>query len=382
MNEKLLIINDDDMIREMVHLALTPLGFKVFEAPEGITGLELSTTITPDLILLDIIMPYMDGYAVCKELKSNPKTKEIPVIFLSSLISPQEKIKGLELGAVDFINYTVDHKELAARVETHLKISALQKELKTFNEQLKEKQKKLEDDLSAAAIIQRSVLPPANLTVPHLHFAWVSLPCGHIGGDLLNIIPLGNEHVALYILDVSGHDVPSALVTISVSQYFHQHAMFFNSLSSPKNIIAALNKEYPIERFERYFTIFYAILNTQTGYLSYSSAGHPPSLLLQQNERFKLLNCGGTIIGFNNELPTEEGRENLKKGDKLVFYTDGIIELKNIDNAVYGFDRFCDLLESIKEKPVDVIVDTVMQSIKEFNPTPQDDISLMCIEWI
>jgi len=145
-----------------------------------------------------------DGYATYQLLKTLPQAKEISVIFLFALTQAQDKIKGLEMGGVDFVTKGGDRGELLARVRTQLKIRALTQELMQKNVLLMEKQERLDEDLKAAALIQNALLPKPELKLPKITLDWKFLPCEFIGGDIFNAFQVGVNHLAFYILDVSG----------------------------------------------------------------------------------------------------------------------------------------------------------------------------------
>lgn len=382
MKEKILVINDDAGIRSLTKLPLEQQGFDVYEADDGRKGIEASIRLLPDLILLDVMMPEMDGYETCEQLKQNPTTQEIPVIFLSSLANPKDKIKGLELGGVDFVNNVIDKGELLARVQNQLKIKSLTKALTESNQSLLLKQELLDHDLKAAAMIQKSFLPQEKSKSPRVNVSWMWCPSHPLGGDIFNMIPHDPSRLIIYMVDVSGHDVPSALVTVSVSQFLHQLNQNSKDPLSPKEIMCALNKEYPMERFDRYFTIFYAILNLDSGKLTYSRGGHLPGIKLEQNQPIEFLEAGGPLIGLSLEHSFEEGSTHLAIGDKMILYTDGITDIKNKKDEFYGIDRFCDVLNSNKEKSVDQILYQVQQSLAQFTEGegPPDDMSLLILE--
>lgn len=385
MKEKILVINDEKTIRDLTQYILQEKGYETIEACNGYIGIEQAIDKKPDLILLDIIMAEMDGYETCQKLKDSHLTKDIPILFLSSLTSPKDKIKGLELGAVDFINDVADRGELVARVQTHLHIQSLTRSLKNSNAELTRKQKSLDDDLHAAAMIQRSFLPPTNFKMSNFELASIWLPGNLLGGDIFNIIHCDDPtKIIFYMIDVSGHDVPSALVTVSISQFLHQKNISSSPLLSPKQMMLELDREYPMERFNRYFTIVYIVFDVPTGTFLYSCAGHPPAFILSKNNGLRLFDRGGTIIGLNRALPFEEGVETLNPGDKVVLYTDGVTEMKNQNNELYGIERLHTLLEKIKSEPVAEVVNKIHASIDAFGQgmASQDDISIMCFEFI
>lgn len=383
MKKKILIINDSESLCEIIQFYLEMNDYEVYLALDGYQGIEKANQLIPDLILLDVVMPGIDGFEVCRLLKQDPLTQEIPILFLSSLTNTADKIKGLESGGVDFINNTADQPELLARIQTHLKISELTQKLQISNHELRVKQKALNEDLYAATIIQQSLLPPPNLNVPkNISVDWICHPSELIGGDICNISPIENsQSVIAYILDVSGHGVPSAMVTVSVTQYLQQWQIL-NNPTSPKHAITQLNQEYPYEKFNMFSTIFYMILNSQNGKLSYSNAGHPPAVYLSCERPFKLLPTTGPMVGVDLNSFFDEQEEMLQAGDKVIMYTDGITEYRNDKGEFYGSEQLFTLLEMHKFQPVSEIILRVKQSLKEFGngQAPLDDISILGVE--
>src|SRR5688500_12388612 len=193
-------------------------GYRVRPVPSGKLALLAAGRDPPDLILLDINMPDMNGYEVCQHLKADDRLKGVPVIFISALTEPLDKVKAFTTGGVDYITKPFQMAELHARVETHLKIRRLSLELEASNARLALANGRMSRDLDAAAKIQRTFLPRATPSVPGMTFAWTYRPCDELAGDGLNIIPLGGGRVGVYILDVSGHGVSSALLSVTLSR--------------------------------------------------------------------------------------------------------------------------------------------------------------------
>jgi sigma-B regulation protein RsbU (phosphoserine phosphatase) len=283
--------------------------------------------------------------------------------------------------------------EVVARVRAQLKIQHLTKALLKANEGLLEKQQSLDDDLKAASEIQKSLLPKGELDIHGVDVAWRFMPCQRIGGDLLNIFRLDEDHWAIYMLDVSGHGVPSAMVAVSVSQMLRPQTGYlskrpkgpspFYSIVSPADVLNALDREYPIERFDKFFTISYLVLNARTGLLRYSNGAHPPPVLLHKGGPLELLDEGGTIIGMGGVLPFEEGSQRLRFGDRLFLYTDGIVEYRNRDGASYGEDRLYGEIKRSRKARISRSIDGIIYSMRDFGKgaEPQDDISLFGLEF-
>ena len=281
-----------------------------------------------------------------------------------------------------------------------LKYSVAEKKLKRLNQELLDKQKRLDEDLLAAAEIQKSLLPRKIDSAENLEVAWEFEPCEHMGGDIFNMFQLDDDHWGIYMLDVSGHGVQAAMVTVSVSQFLQTNSGHLLSrksgksattyeLRTPAEVLAALDTEFPFERFNNFFTITYLIINTKTGELKYSNAGHPHSIVLRKKGTLELLQKGGPAIGMGDfrllsrkKNRFEEGHSQMNPGDKLFVYTDGIIEYENSDGEFYGTDRFYEVLKSIQGESVTDIVEQSIHSLMDFgnNAKPEDDITLFGLE--
>ncbi len=393
MVEKILIVDDSEDLRKLLSLMLVKTGYEVGEATDGDDALKKAHEYKPDLILLDIVMPLLDGYEVCKNLKNDEHTTHIPIIFLSGKTDAADKIKGLEIGGIDYITKPFNKGEVVARVQNQLKIQRLTRELLERNKELTEKQKLLNEDLIAAGEIQKSLLPLKSPDVKHLDIAWKFIPSYLIGGDIFNFLQLDEENVGFYMIDVSGHGVPSAMVTASVSQILQPQNSSVTKkkideypgyeIVSPREVFEILDAEYPLSRFEKYFTMVYAIINVQDGNILYSNAAHPPPILLRNDGGCELFEAGGTIIGMGGILPFEEEQKSLNNGDKIIFYTDGVTEFQNHQGEFYGEERFLTILKENRDKKIEALIDAVMKSIKDFGADAefQDDISLLGMEY-
>lgn len=388
-SETILVINDEALVREMITLFLQNGGYNVIESSNGKEGLLEASQKKPDLILLDIIMPEMNGFQVCEELKKNEDVKDIPVIFLSSLTDPKDKIRGLEVGGVDFVTRAQDRGEILARVKTHLKISSLTKALEERNQQLEIKQKHLDEDLQAAALIQKSLLPSPNLNLKRIKVSFKCYPCELIGGDIFNILPITPNISLFYILDVSGHGVPAAMVTVSVSEQMHvMKGNYLLHLSdkilAPAELFKSLNQDFPLERFDKFFSIFFAVFDSETKSLKYANAGHPPPILIQPNQEIKQFDVGSTFIGADEELIFKEEQLILAVGSKLIMYTDGLIELENEHHEFFGMERLLKVVEKTKDEPIEQIINAIFQASEEFRGrcVPLDDLTLFGLEFV
>ncbi|MBI4514665.1 MAG: SpoIIE family protein phosphatase [Deltaproteobacteria bacterium] len=384
-----LVADDDGVSRRVMARILQREGCKVLSAKDGEEAAALALETSPDLVLLDIVMPLKDGYEVCAELKRHPASAQIPIIFLSSLSEPADKIKGLELGAVDYVTKPFDRGEVLARVRAQLQLRRLTRELLAINQELRDKQARLDEDLRAAAVIQSSLIPAAPPAIAGVRVAWRFAPCGEVGGDIFNLVPLDSRHLALYVIDVSGHGVPAAMVTVSLSQSLSLSAGLLVAPGRPPaprlpaEVLQLLEREYPIERFGRYVTMCYALLDCVDGRLTYSAAGHPPPLLLRAGGEFEVLPAGGTIIGIGAPIAFEQEQVKLGAGDRLFLCSDGIAERADPAGELFGAERLQRVLAASRAQALDGVCDRVMESLLEFGAGRplQDDVTMLVVEF-
>ncbi len=284
----ILVVDDTPANLQVLAGMLKDRGYKVRPVPSGALALLAAGRDPPDLILLDINMPEMNGYEVCEHLKGDDSLKAIPIIFISALTEQLDKVKAFAIGGVDYITKPFQMEELHARVETHLKLRRLQLELEETNVRLAKANRRMTRDLNAAAKIQETFLP---CEAPHAQgasFAWIYRPCDELAGDGLNIIGLGDGMVALYILDVSGHGVASALLSVTLGRLLsppsepasiligNEKCLGQSAITPPSEVAGQLNRLFQFDpATEQLTTMVYGILNAATGEFRYVSAGHP-----------------------------------------------------------------------------------------------------------
>lgn len=384
--ETILVVDDDKTNRSLLSIILKEAGYRVIEAEDGQDAVKKSLDTPVDLALMDIMMPNMDGYEACGRMKEDPQTQDIPVIFLSAKSETRDKIMGLETGGADYVTKPFDKGEVLARVRSQLRIRGLTREVM-------EKQKHLDNDLKVAAGIQQSLLPTREVPgKSSLKWAWRFKPCDEIGGDIFNIMRLDGNRYAVYMLDVSGHGVPSALVTVSASQMLQPHTNILvrhdsegsgNEIIAPVHVVKRLDREYPMERFDKYFTLVYMLIDTKRGLVTYSNAGHPPPLLIRTDGTVKALEKGGPMIGLNGALPFEEEEVPFGPGDRIILYTDGVIEYEKGDLEFYGEERFHKAIKRSGGLSIDSLSEAIMEDLMAFGggAPPRDDITLLTIEF-
>jgi sigma-B regulation protein RsbU (phosphoserine phosphatase) len=345
------------------------------------------------LILLDINMPDMNGYEVCERLKADDVLKGVPVIFISALTEPLDKVKAFATGGVDYITKPFQMEELHARVATHLKLRRLQIELEETNAQLATANGRMCRDLKAAAKIQRTFLPRASPAVPGMEFAWCYRPCDELAGDGLNIIPLGGGRVALYIFDVSGHGVSSALLSVTLSRLLSpssepssillrgRDALDRLDVTHPAEVADLLNQLFPFDTAtEQFATLMYGVLDASTGDFRYVAAGHPGPLHLPAAGPPAILETPGYPIGLAEE-PYRERCFHLGAGDRLYLYSDGLPDAMNATSEQFGDARLREAIERARAQPLRDGIDALLADVAQWQggERPHDDISVLAV---
>jgi len=384
-----LVVDDSETIRVLIHAYLREGGYQVVETADGKAGLEACRKQPIDLVLLDIAMPVMDGFSLCARLQNDPDFRSIPIIMLSARDDVESKMRSFELGAVDYVVKPVGRQELLARIKTHLSVSRLNASLKEANRELLENQKQLLQGLHAAADLQKHLLPRRIPDCEELRFASYFRPCQEVGGDIYNILWLDKDHLAIYILDVSGHGFPAAMMTALATQALSGSAAFTKKqdfgiggegVISPGEVIRELNREFPITRFNLYMTIVYLLFNVRTNRFCYCCAGHPPLVHMTSKGDITFLDAGGPPAGMDGTW--EEGEGYLNSGDRLFFYTDGLTEYRNPAGDFYGDQRLIDSMVKGRDLPLQDATQNIIVKLKEFGHQidGDDDMTLLAIE--
>jgi sigma-B regulation protein RsbU (phosphoserine phosphatase) len=252
--------------------------------------------------------------------------------------------------------------------------------------ELQKKQALIDRDLDSAAAIQKSLLPDKSPAIDHIQVAWTFEPCEQIGGDIFNIHHMDERSVGLYMLDVCGHGVPAALISVAVSQFLNSTDGLLGSnceLLSPEIVLNKLDHSFPFERFDSFFSIIYMTIDVKDGWLDYSCAGHPSPLLVRSDGAMDFLDQRGPIIGFGSGKPFGQSSIQLQAGDRVILYTDGLIESRNPAGDYFGKPGLYEVLANHRNEPIQTMVDAVYAKIKDFRQqaAPDDDISLLAVEY-
>lgn len=388
----ILIVDSNSGNRKRIRSILQREQYGILEATDLQEALALAATEHPALVIAAASLQGEGGNDLRAKLNQNHQGDDIPVLFISGWAFSVGSSRALESGTKDYISRPFRERDLLAKVWNALTIRHLSESLTKTCRQILTKEREHEDNMKAAAFIQQSLLPNSMPRIASFDFAWRFMPCERVGGDLFNVFKMDETHVGGYILDVSGHGVPAAMMATSVAQALNPfNSQFLKTLINsppyyklvtPSKVLTELNREYPIERFERHFTICYLILDVQSGELCYSNAAHPFPLLIKADGRVEKLSAGGTIIGIGDGLTYEEETVKMECGDRVFLFTDGIVEHADKGGDLYGEERLIRELLATTGETLQMACAAVINSLMIFSDKqmPGDDIALVGIE--
>lgn len=293
--------------------------------------------INPTVILQDLVMPKIDGLMLVKLFKSHEKTRDIPLIVLSSEEEPIIKAKAFELGANDYLVKLPDKIELIARVRHHSKgyVSLLQRNEVT---------RRLVAKLAAAADYVKELLPKP-VSGKALSIDWRFVPSASLGGDSFGYHWLDGDHFAIYLLDVCGHGIGAALMSVSAINVLRFQTLADTDFRKPDQVFAKLNEAFQMEKHNgMYFTIWYGVYDKSSRTLVYASAGHPPALLVDSS-RTRTLGTPNIMIGAFQEARYQSDSFQMDGPCRLYVFSDGAYEIRmQADNSIWTFESFVELM--------------------------------------
>ena len=359
---KLLVIDDEEFVRDTIVGYLEDSGFEVIEADNGETGLDLFRQHLPDLILCDLRMPRMDGLVVLKNImEESPKT---PFIVVSGAGVMTDVVEALRLGASDYlVKPLADLAVLEHSVERNLERARLVKEnekyrgkLEKTNQSLTEALERLETDLQAGRQIQNRMLPPKELVTGDFSLQHEVIPSHFLSGDFVDYFDLDDQNTFFYIADVSGHGVSSAIITVLIKNHMtrlrdawseHQD----DTLKDPAKVLTSLNRFLMETGLERHATVFLGCANQAEQHLVYCCAAHFPTPVVCKNTRdedgeldCEALPTDGVPVGMFEDAEFVNREMDLSQVDGLFMCSDGLLEIMDNQTLVQKETRLLELI--------------------------------------
>lgn len=373
----ILIVDDDATNRRILESVFAREGLATMSAGSGAEALTLAESTPPDAVVLDLMMPGMDGYEVCRRLKLSRSLRNIPVLFLSAVDDPESRAQGLDVGGVDFMLKTTSPRELIARLRRHAVSANDLRSAIGEREKFAAAGRVAQMEMDEAAVLQRGALADRWPTGTGYRFAARYEPCQRIGGDLFGFVTNAAGETVVYVLDISGHGAAAAIVAGLASHLLEQALKTL----PPDEALSKLEHEFPAARYNRYFTAVCVSL-AKDGTVLCSKAGHPDPIHIGRGGIGYLKEGGAPIgLGMGDQFPREQLR--LESGDRILLYTDGLTDACNAQRVAFGAAAVAEALAESKVLSIIPCLDRLLKrAVEHCDGQPaKDDITAVLIEY-
>ncbi len=384
------LVAEDDLVSErlLTHL-LIKWGHEVTVARSGREAWEaFERDEDIQLVISDWMMPELDGIEFVRRVRAAARPGYVYFILLTAKTQREDLLTGMEAGADDFITKPFDAAELRVRLGAGERIVRLE-------HALAEQNRRMRRDLEAAAAIQRSLLPPAPPEVAGYRFAWRFLPCDLVAGDILCVHRLDESTMALYVLDVSGHGVPAAMLSVALSRALEPMPVRDGLvkrwtsepphylIAEPREVLGELNQRFPMaSQGNLYHTGIYATLDLASRRITMSRSGHPLPLLIRGGCGEFLAVDGGLPAGMYPEMDYGQTTCQLQSGDRLYLYSDGLTEAMDARGEMFGEEQLAAAMAELAGQPLEETLSEVLRRVHAMTGEEglSDDVTLLALE--
>jgi sigma-B regulation protein RsbU (phosphoserine phosphatase) len=372
---KILIVDDEPFNIDYLEQELEDLDCETVSAENGRHAMEQVVAESPDLILLDIMMPEMDGFQVLEHLKADDTWRDIPVVVISALDDMDSIVKGIQLGAEDYLPKPFDPVLLRARINACLEKKQLRDREVQYLQQINR-------ELDVAWRVQSGFLPDALPDIPGWQLAATLKPSRQTSGDFYDLIPLPDGQLGILIADVADKGMGAALYMVLSRTLIRTFAIQHHP--RPEQVLAATNHRILADiDTSQFVTVFYGILDLSAGTLAYCNAGHNPPYLLRPQGKgaIRALHGTGMALGVLGDVTWGQTTVQMLPGDTLVLYTDGITEAQNANQAFFGSERLLGVIQTNVGHSAQDLQNALLAEVHEFvgNAPQFDDITLVVV---
>lgn len=396
---KILIAEDDMVSRKLLDATLKSWGHEVIVTEDGAQAWErFEEGVEIDMAILDWMMQGVDGLDLCKRLRARLDAPYIYVILLTARGRKEDIAAGLNAGADDYMIKPFHREELRGRLEVGRRVVELERALASRIAQLNAANARMRRDLETAAEVQKALLPAVMPDSDLCRFAWIYRPCDEVAGDIMNVFRLDEDQVGFYVLDVSGHGVPSALLSVLLSRQLSPESSMSSLLKRkvsqapgyvivpPEEVVSTLNSRFPMnEQTNQYFTILYGILDSSTREIRYVCAGHPhPIVLKSDGTLVEDTERTNPAVGWFPDLEYQAVCLELDPGDRIYMFSDGVLEAMNHEMEQFGRERVVEILLDNHHEPMGKGISEVQEQVEAWKSQEdfQDDFTILAIEML
>jgi phosphoserine phosphatase RsbU/P len=361
----ILIIDDDGFSQEVLKVILEKNGFRVFGLETGAPALPMALALKPDLILLDLLLPDVHGFDVCRTLQSSEDARDIPVIFITGSGEASDIVAGLSIGGVDYIVKPYFEEEVLARIRVHLRLRAAYRYVIESQRArllaLRTAHRSFATDLSQ--------LPEARCEV-------FFEPAEEAGSDVYDVVALAPSVFGYLVADVAGHGIEASYISSAVKALFRENA---NLLMPPAETLYRINSL--LRGFladGQHVTAVYLILNRNAGHVTVASAGHLPVVLQSPGGELRQIDAEGDVLGVFASPVFHPVVVSTGLGTRFWLYTDGVVEdFEKRQTWRQGLETLKRAISALGPGPLDACLSEVCHLLDLGKPGQDDRLMLV-----
>jgi sigma-B regulation protein RsbU (phosphoserine phosphatase) len=384
---KVIVAEDSDLQRLYLCSLINGLGFEAIEAADGDIALDLLAETKAEIVISDLEMPHLDGIDLTREIRALGLDQYVHVIMVTGADETDIRDAALQAGVDDFITKGSSTALLKARLQTASRLINHAAELVDRTRIIKESNQRIQDDLRAAAVAQRQLLPNLQDEVMGFRVASAFVPSAIVSGDMFGCFELNDDKLGFYAVDVSGHGVQASLLSVAIGHlitpdYFRTHALDAHGQPDPAGMVATLNERFTASESDDYFTMLCCIVDKVSGRLDFCQAGYPSAFYVDPAERVTLVGDGGLPVGMMPSATYENNAQQFEIGATLIICSDAATEAENPSHQPFGTPRLRDIARSFPNLGVDEIPQSIVQALNLWrNGVPlEDDLTVLALE--
>jgi len=394
----ILVVEDDSTTQTLLLSWLQEWDHRVATARNRPEALELLQQGEFDLVLSNWTLSDLDGLALCRHIRDNPNPTYCYIILYTLKAGELDFVAGMDAGADDFISIPLEAGRLRVRIRAAERILTLRRELaeqnaslNRLNEKLGAAYKTIQSDLQAASALQAGLMPKISEVHPSFCLDWMVLPSSFLAGDNLNYFMMQERYLIFYHLDVAGHGIPSALLSVTLNHLLSPQPgspmvrfdpqLELKRIVPPVDVVSELNRRFQPQG-DGYFTMIYGVLDTKTREVRFCQAGHPIPMQVSRDGTITPVGDGGFPVGLWPDMTYEETTTTLNPGDRLVLYSDGLLECANSEGVAYSMDQLKELLVQTIGLSPKAALQAIQKDIENWceGKSFPDDVSMLIIE--
>jgi phosphoserine phosphatase RsbU/P len=357
-SDRVLLVDDQPIVAEAVRRMIASQGSSEFHSvKDPAQAIAEAVAFKPTVILQDIEMPGINGLDLLPQYRAHELLRDVPVIMLTGKEDPAVKADAFARGASDYLVKLPHPVELVARIRHHSRGYRYQIERNAAFAALARSEAHMKSEIQRAAAYVRSLLD-APIAEGSVVADWRFIPCEALGGDVFGYHWIDDDHLACYVIDVSGHGVGPALMGVSAMNLIRSGSLEREQVLDPTRTLQALNAAFQMARHDgMYFTIWYGVYDRRTRELAWSGGGHPPALLMRGGELHHLESTS-FMIGAVEEYDAPTMRMTMQPGDRLYLFSDGVFELHLEGGGIWGVDALASFLRAL---PAEGVLDSIVR---------------------